>query len=68
MKFSVGDVLSHKKTGRHYRILVAADVCRLEADGAAAYAYTLKDAEVLGDRTIWVRVASEMEDGRFELL
>jgi hypothetical protein len=63
--FIAGDVLVHQKTNRKYRVLISADVCRLEANGAPAYAYQLDDAIALGDQTIWVRAASEMEDGRF---
>ena len=66
MKFSPDDVLVHRKTGRRYRILLGADVCRLEATGEPAYAYRLDDALARGDVTVWVRVAHEMEDGRFE--
>jgi hypothetical protein len=68
MKFKPGDVLLHKKTNRKYRILLSADTCRLEADGAPAYAYSLEDAEFVGDLTVWVRRADEMEDGRFDRL
>ena len=66
MKFEIDDVLVHRKTGRRYRILIGADLCRLEASGEPAYAYRLDDAQAVGDLTVWVRVASEMEDGRFE--
>lgn len=65
MKFQTDDVVLHRKTGRRYRILIAADRCRLEASGEPAYAYRLAD-DAAGDPTVWVRVATEMEDGRFE--
>ena len=68
MKFEPDDVLLHKKTQRRYRILIAADTCRLEADGAPAYVYSLEDSGLVSDPTVWVRIASEMEDGRFERL
>ena len=65
MKFQPQDVLLHVKTQRRYQVLFGPDVCRLEADGAPAYAYRLHAATHAADPTIWVRVASEMEDGRF---
>ena len=66
MEFRVGEVLVHRKTGRRYRVLIAADLCRLESSGEPAYAYRLDDAPASGDFTVWVRRADEMEDGRFE--
>ncbi len=66
MAYQVDDVLLHRKTGRRYRILIAADLCRLEGSGEPAYAYRLDDAASGGDFTVWVRAAREMEDGRFE--
>jgi hypothetical protein len=66
MAFQVDDVVLHRKTGRRYRILVAADLCRLEASGEPAYAYRLDEPQSAEDFRVWVRVAREMEDGRFE--
>ena len=67
MKFQAGDVLQHLKTQRFYTILLASDVCRLEASAEPAYAYRLKDFDPANDATVWVRAAAEMEDGRFVL-
>lgn len=66
MPFHPGQVLLHRKTARRYQVLLAPDVCRLEADRSPAYAYRLHGEAGLADPTVWVRCASEMEDGRFE--
>lgn len=66
MEFRIDEVLVHRKTGGRYRILIGPDVCRLEATGEPAYAYRRDDAPASGDFRVWVRVAREMEDGRFE--
>ena len=67
MRFKTDDVLLHLKTGRRYLVLIGPDVCRIEADRSPAYAYRLADAQAAADRTVWIRPAAEMEDGRFAL-
>lgn len=62
MPFHPHDVVRHLKTQTDYTI-VNTPACgvRIEATGEPAYMY--RSAETL---TMWVRAATEMEDGRFE--
>lgn len=59
--FAVHQCLVHHKGG-HYRVLFAPDRLTL-SDGTPAYAYIQWGEESVAP--IWVRAASEMEDGRF---
>lgn len=71
MKFRRKQLVRHVKTGGVYRIIHAPTVCRIEAMGEPAYAYSMIAfcngmAVDVGDAPIWVRPQAEMEDGRFE--
>lgn len=60
--FKVMDTIQHSK-GMIYTVVLTPDMgCRLEASNEPAYAYSDNKG------TIWVRVATEMEDGRFKAL
>ena len=64
-KFQRHDSVIHVKTGHVYMILLSpCSGLRLEASGEPAYLYQrFGECE---DRSLWVRSAIEMEDGRFE--
>lgn len=60
--FDKGALVIHLKTSGAYMIkLTPEDGLRLEASNESAYAY-----RALEGGPIWVRSASEMEDGRFK--
>lgn len=63
--FAVGAVLLHRKSGRRYQVVLGPDQCCIEAGRVPAYAYRLEGAAGQGDPLVWIRPASEMEDGRF---
>lgn len=60
MKFAKGDVVRHLKSGDVYVIDMHV---LLEKDASPAYAYSM----IYNRGIVWVRAASEMEDGRFAI-
>lgn len=66
MKFEVGNIVKHVKSGGIYRIIGSPDQYRLESTNEPAYAYQSTHGE-LYNNPIWVRSKTEMEDGRFML-
>jgi hypothetical protein len=50
--FGAGHIVVHRKTGRRYRIVIAATDCRLEANGQAAYVYQRDTTGTPVDNTI----------------
>jgi hypothetical protein len=68
MKFEVGQIVKHVKTGGIYHIIgTPKDNYRLEHNNQPAYLYQSIEGDIYAN-PIWVRSQSEMEDGRFVLL
>lgn len=66
MKFKIGDTVNHITSGTKYIIKeVPENKKRLESSNSTFYVY-FQSGRV--SPTIWFRCASEMEDGRFELV
>jgi hypothetical protein len=63
--FPDGSVVRHVRTGVEYRIFAAPDRVMIEGAGDPAYLYRKRDEP---GGTLWVRVRSSMEDGRFEVV
>lgn len=73
-KFATGDVVIHQKTSTAYLVLGTPSLgMKLEADAAPAYGYVAVEqvqncvSPEEGPYDVWVRRASEFEDGRFVL-
>jgi len=63
-KFEEGAKVKHVKTQRLYKIVMSPDsYLRIEKTLEPAYVYRSYESP----HTRWVRPATEMEDGRFEL-
>lgn len=63
--FKKGDIVRHIRTGNIYRIVMTPnDRVRIELDGSPAYAYVIHP---FFDDMLWIRPATEMEDGRFSI-
>lgn len=60
MKFARGDVVKHIKSGGVYVIDLLA---RMESNAEPVYAYSL----ICDRQVVWIRPATQMEDGRFVL-
>lgn len=68
MKFEVGQIVKHVKTGVIYHIIgTPKDNYRLEHNNQPAYLYQSIEGDIYAN-PIWVRSQLEMEDGRFVLL
>jgi hypothetical protein len=64
-KFKRHDLVTHRKTENVYMVVLGPqDGVALEATGEPAYVY--QRFFKVEDPRLWVRSATEMEDGRFE--
>lgn len=64
--FKKGDIVRHIRTENIYRIVwTPGDRVCIEHGATPAYGYRLQDNF---DDTLWIRPATEMEDGRFLLV
>lgn len=64
MKFEVGTVVKHVKSGGLYLILGTPDQYRIESTNEPAYVYRSTHGDAYNN-PIWIRSKKEMEDGRF---
>ena len=65
LPYAVGAVLLHLKSARHYQVVCGPRECCIEAGRVPAYAYRLAGPAGSADPMLWIRPATEMEDGRF---